>query len=193
MARLVVVGAGGHSRSVLEVAKSLGFEYIRQVKFPENPSELIPDLASDEVYVIAVADAAVREILAHRLANLGAKAATLISPFALVASDAKIGPGCVVMPGAVIRCGASFGNHTIVNTGASIDHDSSVGEFCHIAPGAVICGGASIQDHVWIGASATVLDSISVVSGAYIGAASLVNRAITVASIFTGIPARRRK
>lgn len=191
MAGLVIFGAGGHARSVLELAAACRIKNVRQVKFPDNVSEISDEFSADDSFIIAVADRASRITLSNQLKDLGLSPATLISDDAVVSTSAEVGAGCVIMAGAIIRAGVIIGQHSIINTGAIVDHDSSIGGFCHVAPGAVICGGVSVEDEVWVGASATLLQDISVAKGSVIGAAALVNRSITTFGTFVGVPARR--
>ena len=51
---------------------------------------------------------------------------TAVHPSAVVDETATLGPGTVVMAGAIIQANARIGRHVIVSTGSSVDHDCAV-------------------------------------------------------------------
>ena len=97
-------------------------------------------------------------------------APVLIHHTACVSPRAHLGPGTVVMAGAIVQADARIGDHCIVNTGASVDHDCIVGDFAHIAPGAHLCGG------VVVGEGALVGVGVGIEPGTIIPAWSIVKR-----------------
>lgn len=116
--------------------------------------------------------------------------AILVSPNAIVASDAKIGHGVVILAGALVNSGAVIGPHAIINSFAMIDHDASVGAYTHVAPGAILGGGASIGERSMVGINACIRDHVSVGPDTTIGMGAVVTRKSPGGVTLVGCPAK---
>ena len=66
----------------------------------------------------------------------------------------------------------------IINTAAIVEHDCQIGRFCHIAVSSTICGGANIGSNTLIGANATIIQSVNIGKNCIIGAGSVVRKDI---------------
>jgi acetyltransferase EpsM len=133
-----------------------------------------------------------REIV-KRFSVGDSKWASVIDRSAQVSDTVRVGNGVVVMPGALINCGATLGDHCVVNTGAIIEHDVRVGAFVQVAPGAVIGGGAVLEPGAHIGLGARVRDHVTVGSEAMVGMGAAVVSCVPAGATVMGVPARRRK
>lgn len=198
--KLLILGAGGHGKVVADVAACMNV--FAEIRFaddaaPQKPlaypyagsiEESLKYLPEYEVFV-AIGSSRIRQKIMNRLCEYGARFPVLIHPHSSVCSDAAIGEGSVVMPGAVINAGSRIGKGVIVNTCASVDHDCSLGEFCHVAVGAHVCGSVTVGAHTWIGAGATLINNISVTGGCMIGAGAVVVKNIEKSGIYKGVPA----
>ena len=76
-----------------------------------------------------------RQRIYERGAEAGFAFATLVHPWAVVASSVQILAGAQVLAGVVVGPGAQIGADAIINTRSSTDHDVIVGAHSHIAPG----------------------------------------------------------
>lgn len=186
MKEIVVVGLGGHSRSIREILK-------RENKFHNTLSieELTHNKYDYDNYIVAIGDIKKRSYYFDLLKSRSKEIETIISCFSTVCNDVEIGEGTVVMPGAIIRTNATIKENCIINTGAIIEHDVSIGKSVNISPGAVVCGEAYIGDCVFIGAGAIVIDKVKIKSGTIIGAGAIVIQDIEDAGTYVGNPARR--
>jgi sugar O-acyltransferase (sialic acid O-acetyltransferase NeuD family) len=115
---------------------------------------------------------------------------TIVHPFTWVAPTAKLGPGTVVLAGAVIQPDVQVGAHCIVNTSASVDHDCFVSDYIHLCPGVRLTGGVSVGEGVTIGSGAVVLPYKCLGAWSVVGAGSVVNRDFEANSTVVGVPAR---
>lgn len=203
--RVVIVGGGEHARVVAEAILSLGAlfeligfvdptpcgETVRRLGLPRlGDDRAIP---ADVLGVIAVGSRGVstlRAEIATRLAGRVAGWATIVHRAAWVSSTASIGPGGVVMAGAVVQTGARTGAHTVVNTGAIVEHDVILGDHAQIAPGARIGGGALVGEGTYVGLGACVRDHIRVGSHALIAMGAVVISDVADGSKIGGVPAR---
>jgi len=201
--KLVIIGAGGHGKVVLDIAQCLNrYEKYCFVDDAVHGSidgaEVIGtmrDLLADDALldscevVVAVGNADTRERIVHQLPKV--HFATLVHPTAVVAKTAVLQSGTVVMANAVINADAVIGQHCIINTGAIVEHDDRIGDYCHISVGARLAGTVQIGDHSWIGIAAVVSNNISICSHCLIGAGAVVVKDITETGTYVGVPARK--
>ena len=199
---LTIWGTGGHAVSVLEIALASGFTDI--VFCDETPSvrefESFRLLSLDELkqghssrlVVIAVGDNHNRQLVGERLESaLGHPLfGTLVHPSATVASSASLGPGTVVMQGAIIGAKSRIGDRCIVNTGASLDHESSMASFSSLAPGVVAGGRVVIGERSAIGIGAAIRHGVRIGQDTVVGSASYVHEDLPNNVVAYGTPAR---
>jgi len=149
---------------------------IRGLELPEPNASVI----------VAVGDNFVRATLAARYSVFG----VAIHSSARVSRHAEIGPGSVVMAGAVINAGARVGAHCIINSAASVDHDCLIADFAHVAPGATLGGNVHVGSGTMIGLGANVIHGIAIGAHTVIGAGSTVVRDVPSNVVAFGLPAR---
>ena len=202
--KIVVIGAGGHARSVCDILLSLGEHEIIGLIDPSAQVGFfdIPVLGDDNLLVsiinenraegafVALGSNKVRKKMMQKVVDLGYKVVSVISPYSVVSRFASIGNGTVVMPGAIINANSTIGQGCIINTNSSIDHDDMVCDYCHIAPGATICGAVSIGESTFIGAGARIIDKINIGSNVMLGAGAVAISDIPSCCTAVGIPAR---
>lgn len=208
---LVVIGAGGHAHSVIDVIES-GREFyvaglvdsrlqagVEVMGYPVTGDEsalprLLESLKCNHVFV-AVGDNFQREVVALRLSERlpGVQFPTLIHPAATVSRHATISNGCVVMAGTVINAGVDLAQCCIVNTGAVLDHDCELGMFSSVAPGVHLGGSVLIGDRSSIGIGAAVSHAISIGCDTVVGAGSVVVRNLADTAVAYGVPCKVRR
>lgn len=204
---LVLVGAGGHAKVVIEVARAAGrFNVVGLVDArPATPGVLgVPVLGGDEVLprlraegvawaFAALGNNSARERVGADLRAAGFHLATLAHPSAVVMPSARIGEGIVVMPRAVVGAEARVDDLAIVNTGAVVEHDDLIGPAAHIAPLAALAGGVRVGARALIGIGSAVRPGISVGEDAVVGAGSAVVADVPAGARVGGTPARALK
>lgn len=190
---VVLIGAGGHAKVVLDLAKINGENVIGVVDLRLTSSNEkywmgLPVLGDDDVVITNFSHCALlngvgfmpystaRGLVYKKFRNFGFHFQTLVHPRAIVSSFAKLGNGVQVMAGAVIQAGVTVGNNSIINTSAIVEHDVLIGESVNISPGAVICGGSTLMDEVFVGANATIIQGISLGSRSIVKATELVTK-----------------
>lgn len=205
---MVILGAGGHARAILDIIRALAeFEI---VGFIDPACELgtrrhgVPILATEDqlselvssghAFAVGVGHmmtSAPRARIFTRLRALSAHVPTLIAPTAYVSADATVGTGTQVMHGAIVNAGARVEQGCILNSRSLVEHDARVGRGSHISTGAIVNGGAAVGARCLIGSSATVLQGRKITDDVIVGAGAVVIRDITSAGTYVGIPARR--
>lgn len=188
---LILLGGGGHCKSVIDVAESAGYTILGILDKPElvgtkvldyeiiGTDNDIPQYVDKAEFLITVGQIkspAIRKKLALLVMRAGGKFATVIANDAYVSKYAKIGKGTVVMHKAIVNADACIGEHCIINTMANIEHEVQIGGFCHVSTGVMVNGNCVIGDEVFIGSGSVLYNGISVVNNAIIPAGSVVRK-----------------
>lgn len=200
--RLAILGAGGHGRSVADVAEACGWRVslyddawpALQASGPwrvvGNNERLDRDRAAFDGVAVAFGDCA-RRLQAHRrLQAQGVALPTLVHPTAWVSPHATLGPGCIVMAGAAVNVGTSLGEACLINTGATVDHDCHLAAGVHVSPGAHLAGGVQVDEMAWVGMAAALKEGVRVRRAATVGAGAVVLGDVEAGACVVGCPAR---
>lgn len=192
MERIILVGAGGHAKTVVETIERTGAYKIAGFVAPGDIGEEVylshkimgNDDHLGELYNKGIRHAFVcigfmglpsaRERLYTELKKVGFNVPIIIDPSSVVASDVTIGEGTYIGRNAIINADARIGKMCIINSAAVVEHECSIGDFSHVAVSAVICGQTAIGANVFIGANATVIQNVTIGNGSVIGTGSLV-------------------
>lgn len=198
-----ILGAGGHSRSVIGVLLDLGFECIGiyDDSFDPNKNESIlgiplcgkiNDCPNDVDIVLAVGDNAKRADLAQRFHKQIFKE-PIIHPSATVHQSAKLGVGSIVFPTAFVNAEATIGENCIINSGCIIEHEATIGNNCHLSIGSIVAGRTKVGQSCFVGAGALLIDQIAISQNTIIGAGSVVYKSLKESGTYVGNPAKRIK
>jgi UDP-perosamine 4-acetyltransferase len=212
MAKVLCIGAGGHSSVVIDLLQSLDSRrsvtiagIVARQPSPENVLGVpvigddndLPELigrAKATHFIVALGSIKggdqKRPRLFARLVDLGLVPFTAVHPSAVVARSAEIGAGTVIMAGAIVQPRVRIGENTIVNTRASIDHDCLIGNHCHLAPGAICSGDVTIGENAHVGTGAIVIQGIHIGANATVGAGAAVTKDCPAGATVFGVPAR---
>jgi sugar O-acyltransferase (sialic acid O-acetyltransferase NeuD family) len=200
-ARVVVFGAGGHSRVVADVVCAAGFELVGHLDEVKPEGEAVGArsvlggalwLAANRGVLVAlgIGSNAIRREVFELSRSANAALPAFVHPSAVVSPSAQLAEGVVVMPGAIINAGASIGVGAIINSGAVVEHDCVVGEFAHVSPNATMAGAAKLLANAHLGAAAAVLPGVEVGEGTDVGAGAVVVKALRARVVAAGVPAR---
>jgi sugar O-acyltransferase (sialic acid O-acetyltransferase NeuD family) len=191
MKEIILIGGGGHCKSVIDVIEQEGkFQIIGIVDKPEllgvkvlgypvigNDSDLA-DLAKKYRYALVTVGQIKSSSLRVRLFKLAVKVGltmpNIISPRAYVSKHAMIGQGTVIMHDALVNANAKIGENCIVNSKALIEHDAIIEDFCHIATNTVINGAAIVRQGSFLGSGVITKQGVKVEKNSFIKAGSLV-------------------
>ncbi len=191
MKEILLIGGGGHCKSVIDVIEQEGkFKIAGIVDRPEllgnetlqhkiigNDEELLSMARQYKYAFITVGQISspnLRIKLFKLVKEAGFTIPCIISPRAYVSSYASIGEGTVIMHDALINASASVGENCIINTKAIIEHDVTIEDHCHVSTGAIVNGEAVIGEGTFVGSSATTKEAIFVKANSFIKAGSVV-------------------
>lgn len=201
---VVIVGAGGHAKVIVELIRAEGRYH--PVGCTDSGAAAggvlgLPWLGTDEALpalraqgvrhaFVALGGNALRLKVARAVEALGFELVNALSPRAVLSPSARIGRGVAVMAGAVVNAEASVGDLAIINTNASVDHDCVIGEAAHVAPGCALAGNVRVGALAFLGAGTAVIPGITIGEGATVGAGAAVVRDVAAKTVAVGVPAR---
>jgi len=200
--KLLVLGFGGHGRSVADVALDCGYERIAFLDDAAvgTSAEILGPFSSLERFaqewpaaIVAVGNNALRLRMFEEIGRRGFKRISLVHPSAHMSRSAVIGGGVFIGRAAVIGTNARIGDATIVNTSASIDHDCQIGLANHIAPGATLSGEVMTGERVWLGTGCSVRQRVRIGADAVVGVGAAVVGDLPGAQTYAGVPAQALK
>lgn len=202
---LILIGGGGHCKSVIEVAESTGYEIKGILDMPDEvgkdvlpghkvigTDDEIPQYVEECDFIITVGfikNPALRIKLYNKVKAAGGRLATIIASTAHVSKYAELGEGTVIMHQAFVNAGAKIGDNCIINTFVNIEHDAEVSNQCHISTGTMVNGECKIGENCFIGSQSVCANCIEIASDIIVGAGSVVRKSIRVKGIYAGNPA----
>jgi len=207
---IVLVGGGGHCRSVIDVIEAQGiFQIAGIVDTPDKIGTQVleyPIFAGDEdlpklvkeysnfcITIGHIKSNELRKKLYTRLRKLGANFPVIKSPHAYISKSATIKEGTVIMHKCVINANASLGECCIANTACIVEHDAIVKDHCHIGPGGIINGGCLVEDDCFIASNAVLLPGITVSKNSIVAAGSIIREDVEQNSMYAGNPGKLKK
>ena len=207
MKPLILIGGGGHCKSVIEAAESIGREIRGILDLPDlvgsdclgykvigNDND-IPEFVDECEFIVTlgfIKNPSPRVRLHELVKKSGGKFATIIASTAHVSKYAEIGNGTVVLHHATVNAGARIGIGCIINTSANIEHDTIIGDYCHISTGAMVNGDCEIGKVCFVGSGTVIANSVNIVGNCIIGAGSVVVSDISVNGKYWGVPSSKR-
>lgn len=204
---VLMLGSGGHGRVVADIIRCCGMQLAGIIDDVATPSserlgsrvlggcEQLPQIMQDTGccrLVLAIGHNGRRLALARRIEALCPQVIwqTLVHPSAVVAADAVLGGGSMVVARAVINPGASLGRHCIINTSAVVDHDCRLGDGSSLGPGAVLGGNVQLGEGAIVAIGATVINALRLGEHSLLGAGGTAVRDLPDFALALGVPAR---
>lgn len=208
MEKIVLVGAGGHCKVIIDIIKGAGKYDIEGVTDKVYGNEEfvldIPIIGDDSILeglykrgiknafvcVGALQNIFIRDKIYEKLKAIGFNIPVLIHKDAIVSPYAQIGQGTCVMPGAIINPCALIEENCIINTGAIIEHDCLIRRNTHISPKACLAGGVSVGCNSHVGMGSSILQALHIGSNVIIGAGAVVIEDIVDNVVAVGVPSK---
>ena len=195
--RLLVVGAGGHAKVVIDAAEEAGFEIAAVVGVPTDVPEILGHTVAHsregiqaDGFIVAIGGNVMRARYFAEYVEAGYQPVSVEHPSIIVGKDVEIGDGTFLAAGVVINAGARIGANSILNTGCTVDHDCLIGAHSHIGPQAALCGGVRLGTGVLLGVGSCVAPLASVGEWSVVGAGAAVVDELPSHSVCIGVPAR---
>lgn len=174
---ILLVGAGGHARSCIDVIEQEGrYAIAGLIGMAQEVGETVlgyPVLGEDAglpalrsrypnalVTLGQIETPEPRIRLFASLEQLGFNLPTIVSPKSHVSRHATVAAGSIVMHGAIINAGALVGRNCILNSQSLIEHDTVIEDHCHISTGALVNGGVTVGAGCFIGSGSVLREGI---------------------------------
>lgn len=191
-----IYGASGHAKVIMDIARSKGIKIGQLVDdnetlthlqgHPINHSPDVEFLKGD--VVVAIGNNSTRKKIAKKIKCKYHKAIAHRS--AVIAEDAQLGEGTVIMANASINSSVCIGEHCIINTGATVEHDCVLEDFVHISPNAALAGNVKVGEGTHIGIGAIVIPGIKIGKWVTIGAGAVIIKDVPDEVVVVGNPGR---
>jgi len=209
MQSIVILGAGGFGREVLDIllAQNKISKKWRILGFVDENTELegkvlngYPVLGSFEWFskvntekvkvVCAIGNNISKKKVVEKAKRLGLKFANVVHPTVVITDYVTLGEGVIICAGCIFTNQITIDNHVIINLGVTIGHDTVIEEFCTLAPGVHISGKNKIGAGANIGTGAVTIQGITIGRWSVIGAGAVVTRDIPNKVVAVGVPAK---
>lgn len=208
MKNLVIIGAGGCGREVLQWAKDINARTpVWKIKgFLDDDMHAldgrrceynvlgIPDqyeVQPDDEFVCAIGNGKIRKKIMEDMEFRGGRFTSVIHPTAIISDTAILGKSVILYPYSLISDNAAVGDGCIINKYSSVAHDVVMGEYCTISAHCDITGMCMVGDRVFMGSGARTVPGVSVGNDVFICAGSTVMSRVRDGLKVIGTPARK--
>jgi len=179
MEEILLIGGGGHCKSVIDVIeqenrfriagivdkeeligqdvlgyKVIGCDHDLEVLFKKYKYAVVT--------VGQIKSNRLRIKLFNLLKEVGYSLPVIISPLAYVSKHAFIEEGTVVMHHALVNADSKIGKNCIINSKALVEHDVTIESHCHISTATVLNGGVVVKRDSFIGSNSTSKEYIEI-------------------------------
>jgi sugar O-acyltransferase (sialic acid O-acetyltransferase NeuD family) len=208
MKQIVIIGAGGSGREVLDILKdqnkvSVTWDIIGFIdESPDMQGKIIngyPVLGGlnwlenqkqQPGCICSVNSCDTRKNLVKRLEKIGAHFVNVIHPAAHIGDTVQMGNDIIVYAGCLLTSNITIGDHVHINFSSGIGHDVVIGPYCTVSGLVNINGYARLGEGVFVGSGATVIPNASVGNWTTIGAGAVVVKDIPAKVVAVGVPAK---
>jgi sugar O-acyltransferase (sialic acid O-acetyltransferase NeuD family) len=190
---LLIYGAGGHAKSVMEIINQQD-RYIIVGILDDNPAlvgskvlntpvigtrSMLPELFEKGITEVAncvggILDISVRVRVYELLKNAGYSFPGIFHSRACIEQSAIVRNGVQVFANAYVGVEAVLEEKCIVNTNAVVSHDCNIGAYTHIAPGTLLAGHVHVGEQTLIGMGVTTAIGVKIGSRVRIGNGAIV-------------------
>jgi len=200
---LILIGAGGHARSCIDVIEQQGqYQIAGLIGMPDEvlakhlgyviigTDSNLPELAKNYRYALItigqIQTAEHRILLYQQALQFGFQLPIIIAPTAHVSRHAVLGAGTIVMHGAIVNAGAKVGNNCIINTLALLEHDAIVEDHCHISTSAILNGDVAVGAGSFVGSGSVIKEGVAIGKDCRVGIGLTVRHNQSDHTRFTG-------
>ncbi|WP_299216962.1 acetyltransferase [uncultured Aquimarina sp.] len=205
MDKIVIIGASGHAKVVIETVESNGKFQIYGLIDSFKPKgekvlgyeilgteDLIKDLIKKGINkgVIAIGDNWTRYLMYTKIKEMAVdfEFVTIIHSSAIISPSVIIGKGTVILASVKVNALVEIGDGCILNTNASFGHDGKLNDFASIAPGVTVGGNVTVGFCSAVSLGANVIQGVDIGKHSIIGAGSLILHDVDDFNLVYGVP-----
>jgi sugar O-acyltransferase (sialic acid O-acetyltransferase NeuD family) len=203
---IVIVGAGGHARVLIDVLATRGVvprglidpqvecgTIISNVEVLGDDSWLDGHRGKDLDIVVGIGSTGSVTARMNVFDSLRAKGfaiAGCIHSSVVIGSNCRIDITAQVLPGCVINNSATIDANVVLYTGSIVEHDCVVEEHAYLSPRVTLCGNVRVGARSFVGAGATVLPGVRIGANAVVAAGAVVTQDVADGQTVMGVPAK---
>lgn len=202
---LIIIGAGGHGRAVLDAARSsnhnvlafvdekLAGKKVLGVDVVATANEFLE--IRNLQFFVAIGDNYRRQQIATRtkLDLPDASEAIIIHETAYVSPFSSIEGGCVIMAKVVVGANCRIERGCILNTGSQVDHDGYLKEYSSLGPAACLGGAVTLGTRSVVALGSSIKHGLEIGNDTIISAHAYLHQSVPDGVVYAGVPARKIK
>lgn len=201
--KLIIVGAGGHFRSVYDSLDKSLYESIvildkdnKKWGKSINGVKVIGDIKCvkkliEEGYdycFVAIGDNSIRRKYTEIFIKNKLKFINIIDKSAIISKQSSIGVGNYIGKNVIINTEAIIGDYCVLNNMSLIEHDCVIDNFSFVSPAAVMTGGVKLNMMSFIGTGTVINPYLTIGKNTTIGSNSTVTKNIEDNAVAYGTP-----
>jgi len=214
--RLVIIGAGGFGREVLDVIEAINFDYASTGTQPFEvlgflddgepdlmllaaygvahlgPVAHLEQMPADVGYVIGIGSPEARAKIDGYCLSLSRPSPVLVHPSATMGRKVELGPGTVICSHVSLTNHITLGRHVHVNINCTVGHDAALNDYVTLSPLVAISGNVTAHEGAFFGTGCDVNPGLTVGEYAVVGTGAAVVRDVAAGTTAVGVPARPR-
>ena len=201
MEKLIVIGAGGYAKSVLDSVdyynyRIKGFldEFSAQEEHLGHPIlwHSLDEIETPEkyCYFIAIGNNERRKIWYDRLHERRLRLINVVDRTAIISPEAIIGTGCFFGKMSIVNSNSVIENNCIINTKALVEHGCTVHAHANISTNSVINGDVVIGEGSFIGSCSVTIGQKIIGQWSTVGAGAVVTKDVGDGITVAGVPAK---
>ena len=189
---IFIYGAGGHSKTVIDLILSLGdWEIVGVVDDGVETGTLVmgyPVLGSANILsslqgegIVSVVNAVggignyqVRWRIFERLRKMNFEFPNLIHPTAYIEKSVHLDEGIQILAKSYISSESQIGFGSLINAGVVLSHECNIGTCVNLSPGALLAGNVEVNDFAQIGMGVTINLGVRIGKAARVGNSAVV-------------------
>ncbi len=205
---LVIFGAGGFAREVLELVRDINaarprYDLIGLLDDRETiwGSELngLPVLGGESwlarqsrppLIVFGVGSPPLKLRLAKRLRPLVAGFPVLVHPTVVRSRFVECGEGVVITAGNILTTNITLSDFVMLNLMCTVGHDATLGRYTTVSPGVNVSGNVLVGEGCDLGTGAKIVQGVSIGEWSIVGAGAVVARSLPANCTAVGVPAK---
>jgi sugar O-acyltransferase (sialic acid O-acetyltransferase NeuD family) len=207
MESVVIVGAGGFGREVLEIFNDINKQEKKWdvLGFIDEDKELKGKTINnfsvlgglnwfenhkDVDCVCAIGEPEAKKKVIDALKKMNVHFCNAIHPSVIMSKFVEFGEDVIICAGTILTVNIKIGNHVIINLNCTIGHDAVIEDYCSLMPTVKISGNNHLYSGTYVGTGATFIHKLSIGAWSTIGAGAVVIKDIPENVVAVGTPAK---
>jgi sugar O-acyltransferase (sialic acid O-acetyltransferase NeuD family) len=192
MDSIIILGAGGHARSSIDVIKQTGkydiygvidndpkIKSILDLKIignDNNLEEIRKSCANAFIGIGQIKSPKARIKILQKLKKIDYKLPCIISPTSTVSKYSNISEASIIFNNVIIGPNSSIGYNSIINNFSLIEHDCIIGNNVHVSTNVTINGNVSVGSETFIGSGSIIKQGVRIGSNCFIKMGSTITK-----------------